>query len=132
MAKDINLSEVGLTIRKLRISKGIKQYTIAKKIGITSVGYGKIERGESNITLERLCQISEALNASPFDFLLPNNYFENSIKEIINNELGLLHINNKVIKSKNPNQKISIVLQLCEIQKNILLSLLDENQQQLE
>ena len=56
-------------IRKLREVKGLKQETMAKRMGLTTNGYGKIERGESSITLDRLEQIAQVLEVSTLDIL---------------------------------------------------------------
>jgi transcriptional regulator with XRE-family HTH domain len=56
-------------IRKLREMKGYKQETMAKKMGLTTNGYGKIERGESAITVDRLDQIAQVLEVSTLDIL---------------------------------------------------------------
>ena len=56
-------------IRKLREIKGYKQETMAKRMGLTTNGYGKIERGESSITLDRLEQIAQVLEVSTLDIL---------------------------------------------------------------
>lgn len=57
-------ARIGEKIRKLRELKGIKQESIAKEIGMSIGGYGKIERGESTISVDRLEQIAHALELS--------------------------------------------------------------------
>jgi transcriptional regulator with XRE-family HTH domain len=61
--------EVGLLIRKQRKLKGISQEGLAAKAQIDRSYMGRIERGEMNITLKVLWEISEA--------------FEVSVKELI-------------------------------------------------
>lgn len=56
-------------MRRLREIKGMKQESVAQELGMTTNGYGKIERGESSITLERLEQIARVLEMSPLDIL---------------------------------------------------------------
>lgn len=64
-----SLSQVGEKVRRLREIKGMKQESVAQELGMTPNGYGKIERGESSITLERLEQIARVLEMSPLDIL---------------------------------------------------------------
>lgn len=54
-------ARIGEKIRKIRELKGLKQENIAKELGMSLGGYGKIERGESSISIERLQKIAEAL-----------------------------------------------------------------------
>ena len=59
MKMEMESARIGEKIRKIRELKGLKQSNLAEKLGLTMNGYGKIERGETTITLERLEQISE-------------------------------------------------------------------------
>jgi transcriptional regulator with XRE-family HTH domain len=66
---NIDSTIIGNNIRKIREIKGLKQENLAKNLGITTNGYGKIERGESSINIDRLNQIAEALGVSTLDIL---------------------------------------------------------------
>ncbi|MGV3598052.1 MAG: helix-turn-helix domain-containing protein [Bacteroidota bacterium] len=80
---------VGSKIKKIREIKGIKQETIARTLKMTPNGYGKIERDESKITIDRLEEIAEALQVSIADILgfdanavtisNPHSNFHNSV-----------------------------------------------------
>lgn len=48
-------------IRFMRIYKDWTQETLANKLGISTLAYAKIERGETDINLSRLQQISEVM-----------------------------------------------------------------------
>ena len=50
---------IGQKLRKIRELKDYKQAYVARQLGISAVAYGKIERGESDITLSRLGKIAE-------------------------------------------------------------------------
>jgi transcriptional regulator with XRE-family HTH domain len=65
MTQKVNLSKIGSSIRKIREIKGLKQETVAQKLGLTTNGYGKIERGESQVNLDRLNQIAEVFGITP-------------------------------------------------------------------
>jgi|Deesub1362B_J571_1020462.scaffolds.fasta_scaffold00082_75 transcriptional regulator with XRE-family HTH domain len=56
---------IGKTIRKYRQRAGLTQMQLAEKLGITYQQVQKYEKGKSNITIERLYQIAEALRVSP-------------------------------------------------------------------
>ena len=61
--------KIGGNLRKIRVIKGIKQESMAKELGITTNGYGKIERGESAINIDRLEQIATILGISAMDIM---------------------------------------------------------------
>jgi transcriptional regulator with XRE-family HTH domain len=52
---------LGNKIRKIREIKGFKQETVAEKIGLSLSSYGKIERGEVKLSVERLSTIASAM-----------------------------------------------------------------------
>lgn len=56
-------------IKKIRDAKGYSQEYVAKKLGIATVNYGKIERGITHMTIERLRSICEILDVDIFKFL---------------------------------------------------------------
>ena len=51
--------EIGRKLRKIRELKNFTQKHIAQQLNISSVAYGKIERGETDISLSRLQQIAD-------------------------------------------------------------------------
>lgn len=66
-----NLSKkLGEQIRNERIKQGISQENLALLTDIDRSYVGRIERGEVNITVEKLYQIAEVLKCSP-NKLLP-------------------------------------------------------------
>lgn len=62
--------KTGNKIRSIRLLKGYSQEYMALKLNLSQSAYGKIERGESDITLSRLEQISFVLDMTPVDVLL--------------------------------------------------------------
>lgn len=46
-------------IRIIRTQKGFSQENVAEHLGIDTTNYGRIERGDGNISLERLEKIAE-------------------------------------------------------------------------
>jgi transcriptional regulator with XRE-family HTH domain len=55
------MAEVNDKIRFLRLFKDWSQEEMAKNLHMTTKGYAKIERGEVDITISKLKQISKAL-----------------------------------------------------------------------
>ena len=55
-------ARIGEKIRKIRELKGLKQENVAQELGMSLGGYGKIERGESSISVDRLQQIAKILD----------------------------------------------------------------------
>ena len=59
----------GQNLRSIRKSKGFSQERLAHDAGIDRSYIGKIERGQANITLEKLYIIAELLECSPKDLI---------------------------------------------------------------
>lgn len=91
--KKMNDIQIGNKIRKIREFRGIKQETIANELGLSISGYSKIERGETQITLDRLELISKILEVKVIDLLQfdEKNIFNietmnnSAIRDIVNN-----------------------------------------------
>lgn len=63
-------SKFGITLRKLRIEKGLSQEALAARLDMISNGYiSRLESGQKNPTLEMLFRISEALDMKAWEFL---------------------------------------------------------------
>ncbi|SET90860.1 Helix-turn-helix [Marinobacter segnicrescens] len=60
----------GRNLRAIRKSKGLSQERLAYEAGIDRSYVGKIERGEVNVTIERLYQLADCLQCSPKELLL--------------------------------------------------------------
>lgn len=61
----------GRNLRAIRKSKGFSQERLAHEAGIDRSYVGKIERGEVNITIEKIYLLAEHLQCLPTD-LIPN------------------------------------------------------------
>ncbi|TWC49157.1 helix-turn-helix protein [Pseudomonas sp. SJZ080] len=64
LAKDL-----GRKIRQARKEKGLSQDVLALICRVDRSYMGRIERGEVNITIEKLYQIAESLECSPAELL---------------------------------------------------------------
>ncbi|MCT4583123.1 MAG: helix-turn-helix domain-containing protein [Flavobacteriales bacterium] len=92
---------IGRTIKQLRELRDYTQAYMAKELGISVSGYGKIERDETDITLSRLQQIANVLETqidSILDFESKNvfnQYYNKQANAIVQN---LQIINDESIK----------------------------------
>lgn len=60
----------GRNLRTIRKSKGFSQERLAHEAGIDRSYVGKIERGEVNVTIEKLYLLAECLRCHPSELLL--------------------------------------------------------------
>jgi transcriptional regulator with XRE-family HTH domain len=56
-------------IKQVRELKNVTQEYIANKLGISTRAYSKIETGETQLTINRLNEISDALGVDPLEVL---------------------------------------------------------------
>lgn len=66
--KDLS-KQIGLAIREHRIAKNITQEKLALMCDIDRSYFGRIERGEVNITVVKLSQIAQILELSIKDLI---------------------------------------------------------------
>lgn len=117
-------------IRTLRTNKGWTQENMAEMLGLSINGYSNIERGETDLTLQRLEQIAKLFEMSYLDLL--NNgekqgfYFsgnhnnQNSCNHIYTDkdlaqEVEKLRLQNQFLEKENANLQEIIRL----LKKNI-------------
>lgn len=62
MNKEISTPNLGLKIKKVREIKGYSQEYISTQMGITQNSYSKIERGETNLSVNKLIEICKILD----------------------------------------------------------------------
>lgn len=67
--QDQRLVAFGQRVRELRKAKGLSQEAFADISGIDRSYMGHIERGEKNVTLIKVFQISDALGTHPSELL---------------------------------------------------------------
>lgn len=130
-------------IRDIREDKHFTQADMAEKLGLSITGYAKIERGQSQINIERLQQISKVLEVSiaeliPFGddgvvvFNNSNDNFSNSSNfslalgnpaleaEVANLRQILAH-KNEIIESRD--REINVLKQQVETLQKLISSL---------
>jgi transcriptional regulator with XRE-family HTH domain len=57
--------DFGQRVRTLRLKKGISQEELADRCGVHRTYMGRIERGETNITLTNIHKVARGLGVSP-------------------------------------------------------------------
>lgn len=62
----------GRNLRAIRKSKGLSQERLAHESGIDRSYVGRVERGEVNITIEKIYMLARCLMCSPKD-LIPDD-----------------------------------------------------------
>jgi transcriptional regulator with XRE-family HTH domain len=71
---------LGAKIRAMRNRKGFSQDGLALQCGLDRSYMGRIERGEVNITVDKLYQISDLLGCEPADLLPRINEVDRSTR----------------------------------------------------
>lgn len=64
------LCAVGVRIKELRMQRGMAQYVLAEKIGISQTNLSNIERGRTGATLQNLLKIRSVLQCKMADFFV--------------------------------------------------------------
>ena len=80
----LNLTDIGNNLYKIRKSKGLTQAEVAEKADFSDRTYADIERGSTNMRIETLLKICEALNITPNDVLVKEANVSISEKDISN------------------------------------------------
>jgi|TARA_R110000787_G_scaffold266513_1_gene372648 transcriptional regulator with XRE-family HTH domain len=94
-------NNIGLKIRQLRELRGFSQEYMASKLSLSQRQYSKIERNEAKIDWNKIVQISDILEITPFnlvsfdDTLIFNN---NSTSEKLNYPKKLIEQYEKIIE----------------------------------
>lgn len=93
------MDTIGYKIKKIRELKNYTQEHLADKLGMSSTGYGKIERDEVDIPFSRLEQIAQVLGVKAEDII---SFDE---KYVFNNYASANQGYNIVYQTINDNEK---------------------------
>ena len=63
---------LGENLKRIRTEKNITRKQLAQKIGITEISFGKYERGERNLTADKIYNLATVLNVKVADILGEN------------------------------------------------------------
>lgn len=94
----MNFSE---KIKSLRETKKWSQDYVASKMGMSTAGYGKIERGEVDITIDKAEQLLKVFETNLLDLLLKDHQQFN-----INENKGQVGILNQPTLNQNASQQL--------------------------
>lgn len=67
-------------VEKVRLSKGVTKSHLAKKLGMSAMGYHHISTGATKLDVDRLRTIAETLGVGP------NIFFDDKLTENVINE----------------------------------------------
>jgi transcriptional regulator with XRE-family HTH domain len=85
-------------IRIKRIEKGLSQEYLAMKLGIDTATYGRIERGQIKLTINRFIEIANALETDPCYFFREELFYTNN-QDFSNDLQQLKKINNEILQT---------------------------------
>ena len=93
---------IAKNIRTIREMKNLTRDFVASELEMTTSGYGKIERGEIDITISKITRLAAIFGISISDLLFfdvsyffnkgGNNKFENDSNNISNSEVRVMQI----------------------------------------
>lgn len=118
-------------IRDIREDQGLTQAQMAEKLNLSVEGYAKIERGSSQVKIDRLEQIACVLGISIAD-LIP--FGEDNVI-LLNNSNDNFNNSNLAIGDPALNAEINLLRQMIEMKNELLTSRereIDSLKQQVE
>lgn len=76
-------------VKAKREEANLKQEELAKMLGISTSAYSRLETGESEISLNKLEKIANALNLKPSDFIGTNHSQVNKLSKCVFTQTGI-------------------------------------------
>jgi transcriptional regulator with XRE-family HTH domain len=96
----INIGKIGEQIKKFRELRNFTQESMAERLEMSSQGYGKIERNEVEVTIQKLNRIADILGTTIQDIFGFEDKFVFNNQECQQQNVGLNNgINLQEIKS---------------------------------
>jgi len=81
--------KIGTRIRKIREIKGLSQENVAAELDMSITGYGKIERNEVSVNIDKLSKIGKVLELSIEDIIgFDENVAFNNFNSTIDKQIG--------------------------------------------
>ena len=106
-------------IRKIREEKKWSQEELANKLGLSTNGYAKIERGGTRLTLSRLFQLAEIFKLDIFELIQGDiQYMGERVASHINHECDLVVYS--ATEHKNLIQEIEKLKLIIQHQETLL------------
>jgi transcriptional regulator with XRE-family HTH domain len=101
---------VGEKIKQIRKDKGLQQKTVATDVGLDQSNYNKVENGKREPSVEILQKLAVILDVT--------------VDELLNSE-NKMHPTPVTVEDKTVSEKIRLVEQLEEEDKNVIYRMLD-------
>lgn len=95
---NFKIDNLGEQIKKFREMRNFTQDYVAKKLEMSAQGYGKIERNEVELTIQKLHTIANILNTTIQDILGFEDKFIFNNQECYQNNVSYNSINFKELK----------------------------------
>jgi transcriptional regulator with XRE-family HTH domain len=106
MDENILKKQIGSKIKQLRAMKGWSRQQTADKLELSVTSYGSIERGETDVTLGRLAQLSEIFEITLFDLLGVVEKNVVSFSKTHNTECFIGGIHSSASNESHPNHEV--------------------------
>ena len=119
----MNAMKVNEKIRFLRETKNWSQEEMANKLGMSTSGYSKIERGEARLTIPKLEQIVEVFDTDILELMSLGEkniiFFQESVS---NNSLNIINPNSQdfVAEITQLKQTVNHQIELLENKEKII------------
>ncbi len=93
------MNSLGHKLKTIREFKNFTQDYVSDKLGMSTAGYGKIERDEVDVPYSRLEQISKVFKMKIEDII---SFDEKVVFNIMNNQIGIkdLNLNNSKLSDR--------------------------------
>jgi len=119
--KNMGLKE---NLKVLRKKNGITQQEIAEYLGIDTTSYGRLERGERNLSADRLELIAKFYKVSVSDILSGENAFESTgpKHELENDFLEYLKQENQFLRNSiaSKDKQLDFLIELNKEYKDLM------------
>ena len=119
-AMEVSYKTIGQNIRRARLKIGLTQEKASQQLGVSTLHWGRIERGERPIKLDRLCAIANVLHVKLSTLLsgcvLDDDFNESAeIEDIVFGQM-MIQIAKKC-SPKTQNLMLKICRNIAEVEK---------------
>jgi len=117
---EVSYKTIGQNIRRARLKIGLTQEKASQQLGVSTLHWGRIERGERPIKLDRLCAIANVLHVKLSTLLsgcvLDDDFNESAeIEDIVFGQM-MIQIAKKC-SPKTRNLMLKICRNIAEVEK---------------
>ena len=122
-------------LRVIRTGRGLSQEALAQDLGITTSAYSKIERGETNVSLDRVLQILDSLSVNFFEVLYANEMIAKSspkgqvAEQTMPEYYSMAAMTQDIRNLRVENQRLASLL---KVKDELLKIYVEEEQQKME